>query len=56
MLRDNRIFKKNLSATWPDLLLIGFIFYMAFVYMKISGNRYFNFDEFEILYTGASIL
>ena len=56
MLRDNRIFKKNLSATWPDLLLIGFIFYMAFVYMKISGNRYFNFDEFEILYTGASIV
>lgn len=56
MLRDNRIFKKNLSATWPDLLLIGFIFYVAFVYVKISGNRYFNFDEFEILYTGASIV
>ena len=56
MLRDNPIFKKNLSATWPDLLLIGFIFYMAFVYVKISGNRYFNFDEFEVLYTGASLL
>ena len=56
MLRDNLIFKKNLSATWPDLLLIGFIFYVTFVYVKISGNRYFNFDEFEVLYTGASLL
>lgn len=56
MLSDNRIFKKNLPATWPDVLLIGFIFYMAFVYVKISGNRSFNFDEFEVLYAGASLL
>lgn len=56
MLRYKRIFRKNLSATWPDLLLMVFIFYVAFVYVKISGNRYFNFDEFEVLYTGASLL
>ena len=55
-LRDNHILNNKLSARWPDALLIGFIFYLAFVYVKISGNRYFNFDEFEVLYTGASLL
>jgi hypothetical protein len=55
MLRDKRIFKKKLSAIWPDLLLIAFIFYMAFVYVKISGNRSFNFDEFQVLYASSAL-
>jgi len=55
MVSGNLISKKNLSIIWPDLLLAGFIFYMAFAYVKISGNRYFSFDEFEILYAGASL-
>ncbi len=56
MVRDNPISKKDLSAVWPDLFLIGFVFYMAFAYVKISGNRSFNFDEFEVLYAGASLI
>jgi hypothetical protein len=55
MLRDNLIFKKNLSAIWPDLLLIAFIFYMTFVYVKASGNRPFNFDEFQVLYASSAL-
>ncbi|MBW2310082.1 MAG: glycosyltransferase family 39 protein [Deltaproteobacteria bacterium] len=52
----NPISKKDLSIIWPDLLLAGFIFYMAFAYVRISGNRSFSFDEFEILYAGASLI
>ena len=56
MLRDSPILSRSLSAIRLDLLLMGFIFYVAFIYVKISGNRYFNFDEFEVLYAGASLL
>jgi hypothetical protein len=55
MVSGNLISKKNLSIIWPDLLFAGFIFYMAFAYVRISGNRYFSFDEFDILYAGASL-
>jgi hypothetical protein len=56
MAGDNPISRKSLAVIWPDLLLTGFVFYMAFLYVGVSGTRCFNFDEFEVLYAGASLL
>jgi hypothetical protein len=56
MLRTNHSVKKDIIASWPELFLFGFIFSMAFVYIRFSSTRYFNFDEFEALYAGASLL
>jgi hypothetical protein len=56
MAGSNPISRKSLAIIWPDLLLTGFVFYMAFLYVGVSGTRCFNFDEFEVLYAGASLL
>ena len=55
-LSDNFISKKSVSAVWQDLFFIIFIFSVTFLYMRTSGSRYCNFDEFEVLYAGASLL
>ena len=53
---DNFISKKHVSTVWQNAFFLIFIFSMAFLYMRSSGIRYFNFDEFEVLYTGASLI
>jgi len=43
------------SKRWLDLALIGCVLFMAVIYMIISGNRSFNFDEFQVLYASAAL-
>ena len=53
---NNFISKRRVSTVWQYSFFILFIFFMAFLYMRISGSRYCNFDEFEVLYAAASLL
>lgn len=56
MPRDIKRFAKDVSLLWPEVFLLGFMASMAFIYIRFSGTRYFNFDEFEALYAGAALL
>lgn len=39
-----------------EWILIGFICLLSISYILISGKRYFNFDEFQVLYASAALL
>ncbi len=39
-----------------DTLLIGYVFLTSLFYLFASGRRYFNFDEFQVLYASAALL
>lgn len=56
MEKDNFITKIDFSNRWPDLIIVGFVIFMAYMYINISSIRSFNFDEFQVLfYAGASL-
>ena len=40
----------------PDWILIGYIICLGFLYLIISGRRFFDFDEFQVMYASAGIL
>jgi len=46
----------GLKRTRIELFLIGFIFIMSALYVMISSHRFFNFDEFQVMYASASLL
>lgn len=39
-----------------DVILIGYVFLASLFYLLTSGRRYFNFDEFQVLYASAALL
>jgi len=39
-----------------EWIFIGFICLLSISYILISGKRYFNFDEFQVLYASAALL
>ncbi len=55
MEKNNFITRIDLSNRWPDLIIVGFVLFMAFIYATISGNRSFDFDEFQVLYASAAL-
>ena len=48
--------KSSFLEKWRELVLIGFIAFMSAQFVTISGSRYFNFDEFQVLYESAAQL
>ena len=50
--------KKMVKAKYGcfEWILIGFISILSIYYIFISGKRYFNFDEFKVLYSSAALL
>jgi hypothetical protein len=40
----------------PDWILIGYIICLGFLYLIISGRRFFDFDEFQVMYASVGIL
>lgn len=41
---------------FPDWILIGYMVCLGFVYLIISGRRFFDFDEFQVMYASVGIL
>jgi hypothetical protein len=41
---------------WLDRILIGYVFLASLFYILASGRRFFNFDEFQVLYASAALL
>ena len=48
--------KNKISQAFPDWILIGFIVFMAALYVIIASRRFFDFDEFQVMYASAAIL
>jgi hypothetical protein len=48
--------KAHLSERWFDLALLGFVILLSVQYMTISGRRYFDFDEFQVIYASTALL
>jgi len=55
MARNTLIFRNARFAPSLHVLLLGFVLAMAFAYVSLSGNRPFNFDEFQVLYESAAL-
>ena len=41
---------------WFEWTLIGIVVLTSILYILISGKRYFNFDEFQVLYASAALV
>ncbi|MFC1825708.1 ArnT family glycosyltransferase, partial [Thermodesulfobacteriota bacterium] len=39
-----------------DLAILGLIFLLGSLYVLISGRRYFDFDEFQVMYASAALV
>lgn len=50
--------RKNseMCERFPDWILIGYMVCLGFVYLIISGRRFFDFDEFQVMYASVGIL
>lgn len=48
--------KTDLSQRIPGWMLIGYMVCLAITYLLISGRRFFDFDEFQVVYASAAIL
>jgi hypothetical protein len=46
----------EITETSPDWILIGYIVCVSIIYCIISGRRFFNFDEFQVMYVSAGII
>lgn len=55
MARDTLMFRNGRFTPSVHVLLLGFVLAMAFAYVSLSGNRSFNFDEFQVLYESAAL-
>jgi len=49
----NKVFPSNRV---PEIILAGFVALFFVICFIIAGRRYFNFDEFQVLYASTSIL
>lgn len=56
MVSSNLSKSESVLERWLELALIGFITLLCVEYIRISGKRYFNFDEFQVLYASAAQL
>ena len=56
MAKNSLLAKARLSERWFDLALAGFMIFLSVLYLVISGRRYFDFDEFQVLYASAALL
>lgn len=56
MAMDAQESKADLSERTSDWVLIGYMVCLAVVYFLISGRRFFNFDEFQVMYASAAII
>jgi hypothetical protein len=56
MAKNSLLAKARLSERWFDLALAGFMIVLSVLYMMISGRRYFDFDEFQVVYESAALL
>lgn len=41
---------------WLDRILVAYVFLAGLFYILASGRRFFNFDEFQVLYASAALL
>jgi hypothetical protein len=48
--------KARSSETWFDLALAGFVILLSVHYVVISSRRYFDFDEFQVVYASVALL
>ena len=48
--------KADLSEKIPDWVLVGYMACLTVAYLLISGRRFFNFDEFQVMYASAAII
>jgi hypothetical protein len=48
--------KARLPERWFDLALVGFMILLSLQYMTISGRRFFDFDEFQVVYASVALL
>ncbi len=55
MARDTLMFRNGKPTPLLNVLLLGFVLAMAIAYVSLSGNRSFNFDEFQVLYESAAL-
>jgi hypothetical protein len=56
MQKANLLFSKiDIQRKWPEFLLIAILIFTAYSYLIFSGSRFFDFDEFQVLYAGASM-
>lgn len=55
MAKDTLMFRNTRFTPSLLVLLLGFVLAMAFAYVIHSGNRSFNFDEFQALYESAAL-
>ena len=56
MAKNSHLAKGQLPERWFDLALVGFMIFLSVLYMMISGRRYFDFDEFQVVYASSALL
>jgi hypothetical protein len=56
MAKNSFLAKAELTERWFDLALAGFVILLSLQYMMISGKRFFDFDEFQVVYASAALL
>jgi hypothetical protein len=56
MTKNSYLAKARLPERCFDLALAGFMIFLSVLYMTISGRRYFDFDEFQVVYESAALL
>jgi hypothetical protein len=53
---DTQKNEANISEKLPEWILTVYVICLAVGYVLVSGRRFFNFDEFQVVYASAAIL